>query len=255
VGRLERGRTGTLVRGSPCSAGNPACKTRQRSVTKGSLFCRGEFSPLAPAHRINKRAGLTIACCLYVKNIYVQVHLQRTAHIFCFRYGGRDPTQAPAINKCVRHLGCSDWLQRNAHRQLCSPWPKHTPLQSRLSVPHQQRRSRPGSSVPGQSVLHPPAPSKPRRARARGVRRGRVQLATQQEARVGGSAARPTAPGEPATRRSCRKKLGKVAECFSSKTPPEEERRLVRNAVPRASQIHWFPTFLFIGNDPFDTFT
>lgn len=52
-----------------------------------------------------------------------------------------------------------------------------------------------------------------------------------------------------------RKKLGKVAKCFSSKTPPEEERRLVRNAVPRAAQIHWFPTFSFIGNDPFDTFT
>lgn len=69
---------------------------------------------------------------------------------------------------------------------------------------------------------------------------------------------RAAAPRAPRSRRHAawaEKQPGKVTECFSSETPAAQERRLVRNAIPRAARTHRFPTFLFIGNDPFDTFT
>lgn len=126
-----------------------------------------------------------------------------------------------------------------------------TTLQSRWSAPRRERSSRPGRPALRPAPRKTPASQSPRGE-------GGPCPAHHPSGSPGGQPRRgPAAPGtrEPTTRGSRGKQLGKVAECFGSKTPPEEERRLVRNAVPRASQIHWFPTFLFIGNDPFDTFT
>lgn len=173
------------------------------------------------------------------------MHPLRTAHIFCFSYGGSDLTQAPGVNKCLRHLGCSDRPQRNTDNCAAHGPSRH---RTKTACPHRIRSGEATRRAASWGSWHRVLllPAKPTQARAQGARGGHVQLATQQEVQAGGCTARPVAPGEPTTRGSCGKKAWKSCRMFRFKNASRRGTEARQECSPQGfsnTLVSYFPFY------------